>query len=168
MNEPILPLTEPLAFLVDDEVTAWLLLKQAKLEHTVSEDVQRLLDTGKFHIAAQEHDPALDDAGFFERNEAAEFLEEHGVDIRIVENFDGSVAYLDDNLQPRQTEWYTNGYLVLMTPDEKPNFFRAAYTGLGDIITEFQRKLARIGAFPDGFPYYDHLVRIKGTYQEAE
>lgn len=107
-------------------------------------------------------------ARFFVRNEAAEFLEEHGVDIRIVENFDGSVTYLDDNLQPRQTEWYTNGYLVLMPPDEKPNFFRAAYTGLGDIITEFQRKLARIGAFPNGFPYYDHLVRIKGTYQETE
>lgn len=107
-------------------------------------------------------------ARFFVRNEAAEFLEEHGVDIRIVENFDGSVTYLDDNLQPRQTEWYTNGYLVLMPPDEKPNFFRAAYTGLGDIITEFRRKLTRMEAFPDGFPYYDHLVRIKGTYQETE
>lgn len=168
MNKPILPLTEPLAFLVDDEVTAWLLLKQAKMKHTVSDDVQRLLDAGKFHIAAQEYDPALNNAGLFERNEAAEFLEDYGIDIHIIENFDGSVTYLDDNLQPRQTECCTNGYLVLLTPDENPSFFRAAYTGLGDIIAEFQRKLARTGAFPDGFPYYDHLVRIKGTYQEAE
>lgn len=162
------PVAVPLAFIIDDEVTAYIMLKQDQEHQRVPEDIQKIIDAGDFQAAAKRMDPVLDIASYFERDEAAEVLEEKYVDFGIASEFEGDVTYLDKDFQRVHNESYTNGYIVYVKPFNEPEFCKAAYTSIDEIIAEFKKVLAPVGAFPSDFDWASKLVKITGIHEKEK
>lgn len=150
----------PLVFIIDDEVAAYIKLKDDLKHDRVPKNVQKLIDDGGFDKAVKNKDLTLDQELYFERNEAAEIMEENYMGFYIASNFFGDVVYLDKKLQRIYAESYTNGYIVFLRPSRDMDFFKAAYDNIDEIIEEFKKALSPVGAFPPDFDWASKLVEI--------
>lgn len=168
MNDYRKPIVAPLALIMDDTICAWLNLHAARQAGRVPTVVDDMLTDHTFDVKAAHTDPELEDLGFFDRGDALDELEAAGLDIFPLEDFDGMVSYLDENLNDVRTELYNNGFILLLEPEMKPDFFAAPYTRLEDIITEFRRNMSLTKAIPEGFAWDKHIVRVSGTYLDVE
>lgn len=72
------------------------------------------------------------------------------------------------DFQRVHNESYTNGYIVYVKPFNEPEFCKAAYTSIDEIIAEFKKVLAPVGAFPPDFDWASKLVKITGIYEKEK
>lgn len=159
------PLVAPLAFLIDAEVTAYLVLKQDQGGNDVPDEVQELLDAGKFGEAAKNKDEVLADNCYFEVVGAREVLSSFDVEHICHSSFDGAVCHLDRKLnETGVTESYSDDYIVFIEPKHPASLFHAPYENIDEVLSEFKESLCPLGDFPPDFDWAGKLVSISGIY----
>lgn len=162
-------LSVPLAFIIDEEVIAHIMLRADQNDHNVPEEVQALLDAGTFADAAKDTNSSLDDALYFEKDDAADILDAEHVDYNCVADFEGHVDYLADDLAAsRQRVFYNDGYLLYLKAYNDVGPLKAAYPDVDAVVREFKGRLNRLMPDIADFNWADKLVSIKGTYEVDE
>lgn len=158
------PRVAPLAFIIDDEISAYIILKSDQENNSVPAEIQNLIDTGKFEVAVKRRDEVLEKADYFGRNWAAENLGGMAPTLSVTTEFFGNVYYLDKGLCPVYAECYSNGYIVFIEPYLGPaSFFKATYRNIDELVDEFKHTLEPFGAFPTNFDWASKLVSISGV-----
>lgn len=160
------PLTAPVAFLIDHEVAAYIMLNQDQTNDCVPDGVKKILDADDFAAAIKRYDRALRDEQYFNIEDAHEVLESYDVDHIYASGFDGSTTALDRSLQEiaDKGEDFSDDFIAYLEPMYQASLFNAPYKGIEDLLLEFKNKLAPVGAFPSDFDWASKLVKVEGTY----
>lgn len=160
-------LSVPLAFIVDEEVVAHILLRHDQENYNVPEKVMALLNAGKFEDAAKDTNSELDDVLYFEKDDAADVMDAAYVDYNSAANFEGHVDYLASDLTTsKQRVFYNDGYILYLRAYNNPKPLKSAYPDIDAVAKEFQGRLGKLMPDENNFDWTSKLVRIEGTYEE--
>lgn len=160
------PLSAPIAFLIDEEVAAYILLKVTQEDGTTPDAISELLKTpGAFQAAAKNLSSLLNKNDYFDIRDAEEAIEED-VNVVYASAFDGTAdASLDLKDWPHSWDRsFSDDYIVFMEPMKSPSYFSTAYENIEAIIQEFRERLEPYGNFPEDFDWSSKLCSISGTY----
>lgn len=158
------PVTVPVAFLVDAEVSAYLMVKRDKENDYVPDDVQKILDAGNFVEDVKNKNKVLEAALYFNVEDAEEILSEFEVEHVFYSNFDGEVNNLDRQLnETGVSKNCSEDYIVFIEPRYLPSLFHAPYKSIDEVLSEFKEALRPLGDFPPDFDWASKLVSISGT-----
>lgn len=159
------PLCIPVAFFIDYEVAAYIILKQDVINGTVPDTIDRMLRDGTFVAAAKSGaNQTLKNESYYDVSLASDILAALNIDHCYCSQFNGDVDYLNPDLTYQRSLELCNSAITLIEPNRQSSPIEAAYTSVEEIMFEFKAALQSIDTIPTNFDWYSKLVETDGVY----
>lgn len=155
------PINCPAAFLIDEEVTAYVLLSEDRANNEIPEEIKACFIDGTF--AAKAKTDTLP-CGYSDVSTAQEVLSKVTC---YFSSFMGEIISLFPERSKTPIERSCNSgddFIAYIPCNKEPNLFKVAYESPDELLNEFKEKLKDRGVeLPDDFDWWAHIVSINGT-----
>ena len=178
MSMSTYPLTIPVCFLIDKDVSTMIQIQDQLTQGTCPEAIQNLLKTSSLYdIVKNQKIPADLMEEYNDQQIAMEILEENDINVIFASEFDGeanTVLFTEHHCQmPEQqrtdgsdyniiAQQYNCDFIVVIEPEREPSLFHTAYESPEELYNEFKHKMEKF--LPPEFPYWRNTVSLYGTY----
>ena len=155
------PFKETGAFLVDEEVAAYIILAADRACKMVPAEIEALLNSGEFAALAKDGKLPCD---YSDTSTALDSFRDLGGEMCFCSEFEGEAHSIFDDELDSERSWSTD-ILCYMPAAREPELFRAVYLDPRELIDEHKNAFDDAGVvLPEDFNWKSHIVYIEGTY----